>query len=67
MLFVLGDNRDASADSRVPTSQGGAGLIPVVAIEGQVPAVLIGFDFEHPETFASLPPVRWSRTGLSVR
>lgn len=43
-LFVLGDNRDNSADSRVPVSQGGTGLVPLENVMGRVEAVLGSWD-----------------------
>jgi signal peptidase I len=34
-LFVMGDNRDDSADSRVPTAENGVGLLPVDHLLGR--------------------------------
>jgi signal peptidase I len=43
-LFVMGDNRDDSADSRVPVDAGGVGLLPVPDLVGRVDALVGSWD-----------------------
>lgn len=46
-LFVMGDNRDNSADSRVSVVDGGVGLLPVWNLEGRVISVLWSWNQNH--------------------
>lgn len=43
-LFVMGDNRDNSADSRVPVTAGGVGMLPVANLVGRVDAIVGSWD-----------------------
>ena len=43
-LFVMGDNRDNSADSRVDVRDGGVGLLPMDDLVGRADAVVGSWD-----------------------
>lgn len=47
-LFMMGDNRDDSLDSRVPADEGGVGYVPLENVLGRGAVVLGSYDFLNP-------------------
>jgi signal peptidase I len=61
-IFVMGDNRDNSLDSRVAPQDGGVGLVPAANLIGRAEFVIGSFDFLNMRGPASWPGlVRLSR------
>ena len=55
-LFVLGDNRGRSADSRVRPEDGGLGFVPEARVIGRASRIFLSYD----------QGVRWNRIGTSI-
>jgi signal peptidase I len=55
-LFVLGDNRGRSADSRVRPEDGGLGFVPEARVIGRATGIFLSYD----------QGVRWNRIGTGI-
>jgi signal peptidase I len=68
-LFLMGDNRDRSADSRLPAKEGGAiGMVPIDNVTGR--AAIVAFSVDGSATWYNpkswLTAVRWDRIGGAI-
>jgi signal peptidase I len=68
-LFVMGDNRDNSADSRFAVAEGGVGLLPVPDLIGRVESVVASWDLTMKDQPVWTWPsgLRFSRFFTAVR
>jgi signal peptidase I len=67
-LFMMGDNRDNSSDSRVPVSAGGVGFVPMENLVGRADILFfsIDTDFHWYEPWKLIGNIRYGRLGDSL-
>lgn len=67
-LFMMGDNRDNSSDSRVPISAGGVGFVPMENLVGRAEVLFfsIDTDFRWYEVWKLFGNIRYGRLGDSL-
>jgi signal peptidase I len=67
-LFVMGDNRDDSADSRVPAEHNGVGFLPAANVMGRARVVIASVDFVNARGLWEWPlKLRQERTLKKIR
>jgi signal peptidase I len=54
-LFMMGDNRDNSLDSRVPEAQGGVGFVPMENLVGKAKIIVGSYDYRNAKQFWTWP------------
>jgi len=61
-VFMMGDNRDNSGDSRFTVAEGGVGLVPLDHLEGRAQIMFFSWDANGDW----LHKIRWGRIGSGL-
>lgn len=67
-LFVMGDNRDDSADSRFAVAEGGMGFVPIEAVVGRALVTFWSTDGSASwiKPWSWFEAARWDRLGKGL-
>jgi signal peptidase I len=57
--FMMGDNRDESLDSRVPSSRSGVGYVPFENLVGRAEIIFFSMAIDDPDAFRLTSPWTW--------